>query len=302
MSGEKNQPLRTLADDLFGTAIQPKYGRRRLFSVAAVLTSFAVLITVVAWAFFPHRPAAPGLPAQNCLAQTAAGNISLSHEQFGIAAIVAGVAFREGLGERGAAIGLATAWQESSLRNLDYGDRDSLGVFQQRSSQGWGTPEQIRDPYYATLTFYTAMQQLTQWESGDVNDIAQTVQRSGVPDGYRKHVENATALAQVLAGESPAAITCVDRSTDPSSADVLLTAALKTYSVQGTASGKQVTFQAATVPQAWQLGYLALGHSDTAGVSSIEVGPYRYTIGTTTATSWTTDGSAAPTTVIVTLR
>ncbi|MGL4831465.1 MAG: hypothetical protein ACRCWS_02635 [Propionibacteriaceae bacterium] len=302
MSGENNQPLRTLVDDLFGTSTQPKYGRRRALSAAAVLTSFAVLITIIAWAFAPHKPATPPLPTQNCLAQTAAGNLSLSHEQLGIAAIVAGVAIREGLGERGAAIGLATAWQESSLRNLDYGDRDSLGVFQQRSSQGWGTPEQIRDPYYATLTFYEAMQQLTQWESGDINDIAQTVQRSGVPDGYRKHVENATGLAQVLAGQTPAAITCISRSTAPSSADVLLSAALKTYSVQGTAAGQQVTFQAATVPQAWQLAYLALGHSDAAGVVSIEVGPQRYTIGTTTATSWTADGSAAPTTVIVTLR
>ena len=58
------------------------------------------------------------------------------------------------MSERGLLIALMTAAQESTLRNLEYGDRDSLGLFQQRPSMGWGTPAQVRDPAYAAAAFY----------------------------------------------------------------------------------------------------------------------------------------------------
>ncbi|NYI03446.1 cell wall-associated NlpC family hydrolase [Allostreptomyces psammosilenae] len=93
---------------------------------------------------------------------------------------------------------MATALQESSLRNLSYGDRDSLGLFQQRPSQGWGTAEQIQDPVYASTKFYEGLLAVDGWESMTLTQAAQAVQRSDFPDAYAKW-ELATTLQQAIA-------------------------------------------------------------------------------------------------------
>nr|WNW40685.1 C40 family peptidase [Streptomyces sp. Li-HN-5-13] len=100
---------------------------------------------------------------------------------------------------RGQVIALATALQESGLRNLDYGDRDSLGLFQQRPSQGWGSPEQVMQPVYASTKFYEALQQVSGWQSMTITQAAQAVQRSGYPDAYAKWEPLAAALQQAIA-------------------------------------------------------------------------------------------------------
>ncbi|MQS14731.1 NlpC/P60 family protein [Streptomyces kaniharaensis] len=99
---------------------------------------------------------------------------------------------------RGQIVALATALQESGLRNLTYGDRDSLGLFQQRPSQGWGTAEQILDPVHASTEFYSALQQVSGWELMTVTQAAQAVQRSGFPDAYAKWEPLATALQRAI--------------------------------------------------------------------------------------------------------
>ncbi|WP_224277308.1 C40 family peptidase [Streptomyces sp. LS1784] len=100
---------------------------------------------------------------------------------------------------RGQVIALATALQESELRNINGGDRDSLGLFQQRPSQGWGTPEQIMQPVYASTKFYEALQKVSGWEAMTVTQAAQAVQRSGFPDAYAKWQPLAEALQKALA-------------------------------------------------------------------------------------------------------
>lgn len=100
--------------------------------------------------------------------------------------------------ERGQVVALATAIQESRLRNLDYGDRDSLGLFQQRPSQGWGTPEQIRDPVYASTKFYNALLKVPGWESLTITQAAQKVQLSGFPGAYAQWEPLAQALQQAI--------------------------------------------------------------------------------------------------------
>ncbi|WP_051779485.1 C40 family peptidase [Streptomyces sp. NRRL S-241] len=108
---------------------------------------------------------------------------------------------------RGQVIALATALQESTLINLDHGDRDSLGLFQQRPSQGWGTREQIMDPVYSSTKFYDGLRKIRDWEQMPLTVAAQKVQRSGFPDAYAKHEPLATALQQAIAptlGAAPA--------------------------------------------------------------------------------------------------
>jgi peptidoglycan DL-endopeptidase CwlO len=86
------------------------------------------------------------------------------------------------------------AWQvaiqagmtESGLRNLNYGDRDSEGMFQMRPSMGWGTPEQVRDPHYSINKFYDVLTKVPGWEQQRPGESAQDVERSAFPDRYHK--------------------------------------------------------------------------------------------------------------------
>ncbi|MCX5314771.1 C40 family peptidase [Streptomyces sp. NBC_00154] len=99
---------------------------------------------------------------------------------------------------RGQIVALSTALQESGLRNLTYGDRDSLGLFQQRPSQGWGTANEILDPVHSSTKFYEALEKVSGWQSLSVTQAAQAVQRSGFPEAYAKWEPLATALQQAI--------------------------------------------------------------------------------------------------------
>lgn len=109
-----------------------------------------------------------------------------------------------GVPDYGIVIALAAAMQESSMRNLDYGDRDSLGLFQQRPSTGWGTPAQIMDPVRSTKAFFGGSQNpnpgktrglldIAGWQSMTVTRAAQAVQISAYPDAYAKWETSARA-------------------------------------------------------------------------------------------------------------
>jgi len=102
--------------------------------------------------------------------------------------------------ERGQVVALATAMQESQLYNLgDLGannDHDSLGLFQQRPSMGWGTPAQVTDPVFAATAFYLVLKRVPGWESMAVTIAAQSVQRSAFPNSYAKWEPDATSLRQ----------------------------------------------------------------------------------------------------------
>ena len=152
----------------------------------------ALVLLGVAWA-----RSANDVPAEGtCTVE--GGTVTVSAEQARHATTIARVARDRGLADRAVVIALATAQQESGLRNLDYGDRDSLGLFQQRPSQGWGTPAQVQDPVYAAGKFYDGLVQVPGWETGRLTDVAQTVQRSGFPEAYQKHERMAQELTVAL--------------------------------------------------------------------------------------------------------
>ncbi|MGW3445949.1 heavy metal transporter [Streptomyces sp. NPDC001076] len=132
-------------------------------------------------------------------------------EQAVNAATIAAVGTGRGMPERAVAIALATAIQESGLLNIRHGDRDSLGLFQQRSSQGWGTPQQILDPAYAAGMFYAHLAKVRDYETLPLTVAAQRVQRSGYPEAYAKHETDATLLAAALTGQAAATLTCDGR-------------------------------------------------------------------------------------------
>jgi hypothetical protein len=186
--------------------------RRRLkrFAVVAVaLGLVGVLVAISAkliagWIGGVQLPSAP--PLAKC--DLAGSTYTVTPDQAGNAATIAGVALRRGLPERAVVIALSTALQESKLINLDYGDLDSLGLFQQRPSQGWGTERQILDPVYASGRFYDALEKVSNWSTLPVAQVAQEVQHSGFPEAYAQWEEQATALTHVLVGRVPAGVSC----------------------------------------------------------------------------------------------
>lgn len=132
-------------------------------------------------------------------------------EQAVNAATIAAVGTNRNMPERAVTIALATALQESALRNLDHGDRDSLGLFQQRPSQGWGSAQEVTDPAYAANIFYEHLAKVRDYTELPLTVAAQRVQRSGYPDAYAKHEPGATLLAAALTGTSAASLTCEGR-------------------------------------------------------------------------------------------
>lgn len=175
----------------------------------SIVASLALTGAVVATVLLLTRPASS--PATNtCAAVTGPGAapVTLAPEQSQNASIIAAGALKMGLPDHAVTIALATAMQESRLRDLSYGDRDSLGLFQQRPSQGWGTPGEILDPEYATSAFYGRLVQVPGWATMAVTDAAQAVQQSASPAAYARWEGQARALAIALTGEAPAAFTC----------------------------------------------------------------------------------------------
>ncbi|MFD3544087.1 hypothetical protein ACFWUW_00420 [Streptomyces sp. NPDC058655] len=172
--------------------------RRRPLRVAL---GFLVLFAVIG--YFAVQRDSTGGGAPYCTAAAAGADpetYDMSPEQAGNAATIAAVGISKGLPDRAVTIALATAMQESALRNLDHGDRDSLGLFQQRPSQGWGTPDQIRDPVYSAGIFYDHLAEVPGYSRLPLTVAAQKVQRSGFPQAYAKHEPDATVLTAALGG------------------------------------------------------------------------------------------------------
>src|SRR3954449_6369318 len=176
-----------------------------------VLVTLLVLLLVAGtagWVWW--RGSIGTVPLRPHCTATALGNSTeLSPEQAGNAAIIAAVAVQRGLPPRAATIGIATAMQESKLTNLEGGDRDSLGLFQQRPSQGWGSPEQVRDPVYASNAFYDVLVKIEGYQDLPITAAAQTVQRSAFPSAYADHEPQARIVASALTGQSPGDRKCV---------------------------------------------------------------------------------------------
>lgn len=125
---------------------------------------------------------------------------SFSQSQVDIGNIILQVGREMGVTDKQMQAAFAAGYAESGLQNLNYGDRDSVGVFQQRPSQGWGTITQILDPYYAARKFFEVAQTVSQ--SGTVGQLAQRVQRSAYPSRYDEALNISNELLNRLTGSA----------------------------------------------------------------------------------------------------
>jgi hypothetical protein len=275
--------------------------------VAAVATALAVAGVLVGGAVLAGTrllnttaPAATG-PDEGCVATTDAGTAALASDQAANAALIAAVGQAMGMSPRAVTIALATAMQESKLRNLDYGDLDSLGLFQQRPSQGWGTPEEVMDPIYAAGKFYSALAQVEGFESMAVTDAAQAVQRSAFPNAYAQHEAAARSLASALTGHSAAALTCVYAVAEERGAATRVVAALRAewgdaaadavLAAAESATGGAVEFRAASDTTAWARAQWAVAKAKELGIRSVTVAGQTWR---RDAGEWTASDSTAP--------
>src|ERR1700686_3648968 len=148
--------------------------------VAVTLIAAAVIVTLS----FRHRKSPPPSCEVTDVTGTSTQTYTFAIDQAQNSTTIAAVGKRLGLPDHAVTVALAAALQESKLHNLAYGDRDSLGLFQQRPSQGWGTASEILTPSYAAAAFFRALQRVPSWETLPITDAAQKVQLSGAPTAY----------------------------------------------------------------------------------------------------------------------
>lgn len=245
--------------------------RRRLVLRGGML--LVVLALVATGAAYGVRGLLHNFGPPRCQATVAGRTTEITPEQAQNAATISVVAVRRGLPPRAASIAIATAWQESKLRDLDYGDRDSLGLFQQRSSQGWGSRRQILDPVHASNAFYDVLVTVPRWQSADLGEVAQKVQRSGFPQAYAAHVSDARTLASALTGQTPASLGCrlstVGTVAKPAT---VATAVQHELGVAATTGQGSVRVRTGTSTVAWAAAAWAVAHAQQYGITAVTTG------------------------------
>jgi hypothetical protein len=193
------------------------------------------------------------------------GTVVLTPEQTANAATIAAVGKRLGMPNHAVTVALATAFQESGLRNLDYGDRDSLGLFQQRPSQGWGSKDVVRTPRLAAASFYRHLRRVPGWASLPVTEAAQAVQRSAAPSAYARWEGSSRQLAQALTGEVHAGLTCqFTPAPKPGAVSALRREAVADLGPGGLS-------RAGTPAVAWTTASWLVAHASSYGVSTVSL-------------------------------
>jgi hypothetical protein len=177
---------------------------KRPVIIGLVLTAAA--LAAVTTTVLRSGPAAA--PACTVTSSSTGSRFKLSPAQAQNAAIISAVGIRMGMPDHAVTVALATSLQETRLQNLPYGDRDSVGLFQQRPSEGWGTVAQIMDPAYAAAAFYSRLTHVPGWETMTVAEAAQAVQISAAPTAYATWEEEGRSLAIAFTGEVPAGLSC----------------------------------------------------------------------------------------------
>jgi hypothetical protein len=270
--------------------------RLRWFVVLGLVVAAVLFGTVV-------RDRAP-LRAEFCVAKVGDTRAQLDLEQGRWASLIAALAQQRGLPPRATTIAIATAFQESKIHNIDYGDRDSVGLFQQRPSQGWGTSAQLRDPHYAIGEFYDALVKVDGYQGMDINDAAQLVQRSGFPEAYAQHEGYARALASALRGYSPAAFTCQVNPTAVGSTTAVVDDVRKAFGDirvlrDGDVASYPLSGRAADIEaRGWAIAQYLVGQASSLGISEVSFDGRRWTAADSDK-GWTTGAVPRSTTVHV---
>jgi hypothetical protein len=212
--------------------------------------------------------------------------VTLDPEQMANAATIAAVGIRRDMPERAVVVALATAFQESKLRNLTHGDRDSVGLFQQRPSTGWGTPEQILNPRYAAGEFYDALGKVRGWQQMEITVAAQRVQRSAHPTAYQQWADKSTVLAAALLGQATGAVACALRDKPAVRGAAAAAGLSESLSLDWgnldaiTSTAQQPTLSLAAVNDraGWQYAHWLVSHAADRGIKRVIFSDWEWTV------------------------
>jgi hypothetical protein len=249
----------------------------RLARTAAGIIVLLVVVGVIYLLTTKHSP----LQQQPTACAVSAGpqQVQLTVSQAAIAATIAGVAARRDLPVRAVTIAYATALQESKLTDLNYGDRDSVGVFQQRPSEGWGTTRQIEDPVYASSRFFAALSAVPGYQHLPVYQAAQDVQHSADGSAYGDYATVGAQLAGAFYGATPHALWCYYNG---KAGHARLTAAAKaltaTFGRMPTAKAGDPAI-AVRVPRAqegWAIAGWLITHAQSYGIGNVRYRGYEW--------------------------
>jgi hypothetical protein len=277
---------------------QPRRKNRSRGGLALLLI---VIIAVAAYVGF--RRLAPTLQGTGCRAVAGAGSFTLDPEQARIAATIAGVAHKQSMPPGAVAIAYAAALQESKMHDLHYGDMDSVGVFQQRPSEGWGSTRELEDPIYATTKFFRVLATVHGYLKLPVYQAAQAVQHSADGTAYIQYEQTAAGLAADFTGRHAHAVSCWSSSATPKHAN--LAAAdrelARTFGVirelgTGSPGGGRPTQAQVQVPQSpvgWEVAAWLVTHAASYGLHEVRYGGYQWQA-STGYDGWTRDSGAPP--------
>ncbi len=275
------------------------------YAVFVVVLAVVVGAGVALW-----RGSGPLPDPEGCTAKLSGRQVDLTTEQAENATLIAAIGVSRGLPARAVSIALATAYQESKIQNLAHGDRDSLGLFQQRPSQGWGTEKQVRDPYYATNAFYDALEKIPDYQTLRITEAAQEVQRSGFPEAYEDHAPDARTLASVLTGYSPGGLfSCVVRKpAERGSASRMMRQVERAYGdlqISRTGSRQDVAITVADGKQGLRLGWsvaqFVVAHGVRLKPEAVTYAARRWQTGRPSEAGWQAQGKRDATTVLVSM-
>jgi hypothetical protein len=275
-----------------------------------VLAVIALLIAAGAYAAYTiyHRFVVQVLTIPGCQAGTGDSMVPLDFGQAADAATIAGVALHEKLPSRALTVAYAAAFQESKLENLSYGDRDSVGIFQQRPSEGWGTATQLKDPAYATRAFFRVLVQVPNYTKIPVYQAAQAVQKSAYGYAYQQYAQTSAQLAAYYT-TAPHAVTCwyspvAQAASQGVSAKLNLSGAVKGLEdafgdpgqgqavtrITAARSGQSVTVRASS-GAGWAAANWLVSNASSYGITRVSYAGYRWTA-QLTETSWQSDPTA----------
>lgn len=269
--------------------------RRRTTIVIAI-----TLVAAMAAVYVAVTRLGPLLAGSGCKAGAGHAAMPLDPQQAAIAATIAGVAYHRALPAHAVTVAYATALQESHMHNLTYGDRDSVGVFQQRPSEGWGPARKLEDPVYASSRFFAALATVRGYQRLPVYQAAQDVQRSADGYAYAQYQRSAARLASVFTGHVPHAVWCWSGTSGPRGSPRVGAAhreLVKTFGkVRVTESGvtgttRDLAVRARAAASGWAVAAWMVTHAGRYHFHTVQFDGFKWRASAGSA-GWTRDNSA----------
>ena len=282
----------------------PAKRRKRRYLVPVLLVA---VVGLGAGVYAVARGQVPAILGESgCTVGAGRAAVALDPEQAQIAATIAGVAHRRDMPSRAVTVAYAAAMQETHLHNLDFGDRDSVGVFQQRPSEGWGPASKLINPVYASTKFFQALARVHDYRRLPVYKAAQAVQHSADGYAYAQYQLMAAKLTAAFTGTSPRAVWCwppggtagTAQFTAARRALVQTFGRLPAHSAATTGDARSLLVRASQAPIGWAVAAWLVTHAAQYRLSGVSFAGFQWSA--SQGQGWIKDKTARASAVVAT--